>query len=135
MVCGRPDRRRNNATAHQFMAIFGWESLKQDELYTRKADRQPAYEPLYDVDPRTGAAVEVFYADDVLAKSFGRYPGWWSCQRGSLPDGLPTGPFATSYAAYRNVAKGRISSREFGTRNVNADTVRTRRFLETPDRV
>jgi hypothetical protein len=21
------------------MAIFGWESLKQDELYTRKADR------------------------------------------------------------------------------------------------
>lgn len=29
----------NNATAHQLMAIFGWESLKQAELYTRKADR------------------------------------------------------------------------------------------------
>ena len=46
-------------------------------------------EPLYDFDPRTGAAIEVFYADDLLAKSFGTRPGWfwWSCRRGSLPDG------------------------------------------------
>jgi hypothetical protein len=64
------------------------------------------HEPLYDVDPRTGAAIEVFFADDVLAKSFGTRPGWfwWSCRRGHMPDGLPSGPFATSYAAYRNVA-------------------------------
>jgi hypothetical protein len=42
----------------------------------------------------------------VLARSFGTRPGWfwWSCRRGFLPDGLPTGPFATSYAAYRNIA-------------------------------
>jgi hypothetical protein len=71
-----------------------------------KAGQCPPPEPLYDVDPRTGAAVEIFYADDVLAKSFGTRPGWfwWSCRRGFLPDGQPTGPFGTSYAAYRNVA-------------------------------
>jgi len=73
---------------------------------TSKSDRPDRYEPLYDVDPRTGAAIEVFFGDAVLAKSFGKRPGWfwWSCRRGHLPDGLPTGPFATSYAAYRNVA-------------------------------
>lgn len=72
---------------------------------SHSVQRDP-HEPLYDVDPRTGAAIEVFYADNVLAKSFGTRPGWfwWSCRRGSLPDGLPTGPFATSYAAYRNIA-------------------------------
>jgi integrase len=30
----------NGATAHQLMAIFGWETLKQAELYTRRADRK-----------------------------------------------------------------------------------------------
>jgi len=66
-----------------------------------------AYEPLYDFDPQTGASVEVFYADGVLAKSFGRDSGWfwWSCQGGFLP-GAPTGPFATSYAAYRDALDG-----------------------------
>ena len=33
--------------------------------------RRAAFEPIYDVDPRTGASVEVFFADHVLAKSFG----------------------------------------------------------------
>jgi hypothetical protein len=71
-----------------------------------RAQQHDAHEPLYDVDPRTGAAIEVFYADHVLAKSFGARPGWfwWSCRRGVLPEDLPSGPFATSYAAYRNVA-------------------------------
>jgi hypothetical protein len=68
--------------------------------------RRPLYEPLCDVDPRTGDSVEVFYADDVLAKSFGRHAGWfwWSCQVGCLPKGPPSGPFTTSYLAYRNAA-------------------------------
>ena len=68
--------------------------------------QRPQYEPLYDIDPRTGASIEVFYADRVLAKSFGTQPGWfwWSCRQGCLPDDLPTGPFTTSYAAYRNIA-------------------------------
>lgn len=30
----------NGATGHQLMAIYGWESPKQAELYTRKADRR-----------------------------------------------------------------------------------------------
>jgi len=78
-----------------------------------KTGRRSILEPLYDIDPRTGASVEIFYADRVLAKSFGTRPGWfwWSCRRGFLPDGLPTGPFATSYAAYRNIASGWITGR------------------------
>ena len=68
--------------------------------------RRATYEPLYEIDPRSGASIEVFYADRVLAGSFDTRPGWfwWTCQRGFLPDGLPTGPFASSYAAYRNFA-------------------------------
>jgi integrase len=30
----------NGATSHELMAIFGWETLKQAELYTRRADRK-----------------------------------------------------------------------------------------------
>ena len=62
-----------------------------------------AHEPLY-VDPQTGATIEVFYADRAL-ETFGRCgAGWFWCSRGRgfSPDGSPTGPFATSYAAYRN---------------------------------
>jgi hypothetical protein len=73
--------------------------------------RRPAYEPLYDIDPRTGASIEVFYADHILAESFGRRGAgwcWWSCQPGCLPGGPPTGPFATSYAAYRDARTARI---------------------------
>ena len=69
--------------------------------------RHTAREPLYDLDPRTGASVEIFYADPAVARSFGTSDAgwfWWSCQSGSLPHELPTGPFGTSYAAYRNFA-------------------------------
>jgi len=68
--------------------------------------RYTACEPLYDIDPQTGASVEIFYADRALATSFGARAGWfwWACQPGFLPGGLPIGPFATSYAAYRNFA-------------------------------
>jgi hypothetical protein len=60
-------------------------------------------EPLFDVHPQTGVSFEVFYADRAL-ETFGRRgSGWfWWCRRpGFAPDGLATGPFATSYAAYR----------------------------------
>jgi hypothetical protein len=68
--------------------------------------RRAAGEPLYDFDARTGATVEVFYADRVLAKSFGTRPGWfwWTCRPGFLPDVPPRGPFASGYLAYRNIA-------------------------------
>ena len=61
-------------------------------------------EPLYDVHPRAGARVEVFWMDAALAASFGLGSAgwaWWSCSRGLTPDSLPRGPFATSYGAYR----------------------------------
>jgi hypothetical protein len=68
------------------------------------AKRRAVLEPLYETDPRTGVSIEIFYADHVLAKSLGRHPGWfwWSCQSGFLPVGEPTGPFGTSYTAYRD---------------------------------
>ena len=74
-------------------------------------------EPLYDIDPQTGDTVEIFYADGALAKSFGTRPGWhwWSCRRGSPPDGAVTGPFPTSYRAYR-AALGLKSAVPFGKR-------------------
>jgi hypothetical protein len=73
-------------------------------IVTARAARRAAYEPLYDIDPHTGASIEVFYADRVLAESFGTRAGWfwWACQHGRLPDDPPIGPFATSYTAYRN---------------------------------
>lgn len=68
--------------------------------------RHTAYEPLYDIDPQTGATVEIFYADSALARSFGTLGAgwfWWSCQPDFQP-GQATGPFGTSYTAYRNFA-------------------------------
>ncbi len=64
----------------------------------------PRHQPLFDVHPWTGATIEVFYADRAL-ETFGRCgAGWFWCsrRRGFAPDGPPTGPFATSYAAYRH---------------------------------
>jgi hypothetical protein len=63
----------------------------------------PRPAPLFDVDPRTGISIEVFYADSRL-ETFGRGGAGWFWQtrrRGYPPEGQPTGPFATSYAAYR----------------------------------
>lgn len=60
--------------------------------------------PLYDIEPHTGGCIEVFYADGVLARSFGMQgPGWcwWTCQPGCLP-GPASSTFATSYRAYRD---------------------------------
>jgi hypothetical protein len=67
--------------------------------------RRAALEPIYDTEPHTGASVEVFYADRVLAKSFGTSAGWfwWTCRRGLLPHDRPTGPFPNSYLAYREL--------------------------------
>ena len=61
------------------------------------------HEPLFDIHPMTGASIEVFFADGLA--TFGRGGAgwfWWSRRRGCSPDGSPTGPFATSYAAYRH---------------------------------
>ncbi|HWS08967.1 MAG TPA: hypothetical protein VN362_14105 [Xanthobacteraceae bacterium] len=73
-------------------------------VVTSKSAPYPQHEPFYDVDPRTGASVEVFFADHWLAKSFGTRAGWfwWACQCGCLPEEPPTGPFLNSYLAYRD---------------------------------
>jgi hypothetical protein len=66
--------------------------------------QRAAHAPLYDIHPRTGVSIEVFYADRTL-ETFGRCGAgwfWWSRRRGFSPNGSPTGPFATSYAAYRH---------------------------------
>jgi hypothetical protein len=66
--------------------------------------QRPRGEPLFDVHPQTGISIEVFWADRAL-ETFGRGgAGWfvWQRQRGFPPVGSPTGPFATSYAAYRH---------------------------------
>ena len=66
--------------------------------------QRPRREPLYDVHPHTGVSIEVFYSDRTL-ETFGRCGAgwfWWPRRRGCSPDGSPTGPFSTSYAAYRH---------------------------------
>ena len=67
------------------------------------------HEPLFDIHPVTGASVEVFYADRTL-ETFGRGGVgwfWWPRRRGFAPDDRATGPFPTSYSAYRNALEPR----------------------------
>jgi hypothetical protein len=62
------------------------------------------HEPLFDVHPLTGVSIEVFYSDRTL-ETFGRGGAgwfWWPRRPGYSPVGPATGPFATSYAAYRH---------------------------------
>jgi hypothetical protein len=67
--------------------------------------RRPArHEPLFDIHPLTGVTIEVLYWDRTL-ETFGRGGAgwfWWSRRRGFSPACPATGPFATSYAAYRH---------------------------------
>jgi hypothetical protein len=68
----------------------------------------------------TGASIEVFFADRLA--TFGRGGAgwfWWSRRRGCSPDGSPTGPFATSYAAYRHamISFGAPRSDNYGLRD------------------
>jgi hypothetical protein len=67
-------------------------------------------QPIHDVHPLTGISIEVFWADSTL-ETFGRRGAgwfWWSRRRGCSPDGSPTGPFATSYAAYRHAMNAAV---------------------------
>ncbi len=71
---------------------------------TSKLERRTAHGPLYDVDPQTGVSIEVFYVDRALETFSRRGAGWfwWARRPGFSPDGPATGPFASSYAAYRH---------------------------------
>jgi len=71
---------------------------------TSNPKQRAAREPLYDINPETGVSIEIFYADRTL-ETFGRGGAgwfWWSRRSGSAPEGPATGPFASSYAAYRH---------------------------------
>jgi hypothetical protein len=74
---------------------------------------RPRREPLFDFHPQTGISIEVFYSDRTL-ETFGRGGAAWFWQtrrRGYPPEGHATGPFATSYAAYRHAMNtARVSS-------------------------
>jgi hypothetical protein len=75
--------------------------------------KQPARrQPLYDTDPQTGVSIEVFYADRALETFSRRGAGWfwWARRRGFSPEGPATGPFPSSYAAYRHALNGATSS-------------------------
>ncbi len=78
--------------------------------------QRPCREPLFDVHPQTGALIEVFYADRTL-ETFGRGGSgwfWWNRRRGFSPDGPATGPFSTSYAAYRDALLATGFESQFG---------------------
>lgn len=62
-------------------------------------------DPARESDPHALPNVEVFYYDDgatdTYALDHGHEPGWywWPCFPGCLPDGEPSGPFATEAEA------------------------------------
>ena len=62
-----------------------------------------AFEPLFEINPQTGATVEVFFADRAL-ETFGRCgAGWfWCARRRGYLAGSAQGPFAMRYAASRH---------------------------------
>ncbi len=81
---------------------------------------------LCEIDPTTGATIEIFCADRVMAQSFGAHAaGWYWRERGS--PNPPSGPFIVCLDAYRDAV---ARSREAGSPSsciASADTVRTRR--------
>jgi hypothetical protein len=62
------------------------------------------FEPLYDTDPHTGASVEVFYADAVLAASFGASAGWVLVV---LPPRKPAGEATGAFSYWLPRVRGR----------------------------
>jgi hypothetical protein len=87
---------------------------------------QPSrHDPLYDIDAETGVSIEVFYADRTLETFGGCGSGWfwWPRRRGFSPDGPATGPFATSYAAYRHALGTALGtgSDNFKTLRINSE--------------
>ena len=57
---------------------------------------------MYEIDPRGGETIEIFYADSAFAQSFGaRGAGFYWRKRGCSPD-VPSGPFIVCLDAYRD---------------------------------
>jgi hypothetical protein len=82
---------------------------------------------LYEIDPTTGATIEIFCADRVVAQSFGaQAAGWYWRQRGS-PNLMPSGPFIVCLDAYRDALARSHEVESPPSCIASADTVRTRR--------
>jgi hypothetical protein len=64
---------------------------------------------LYEIDPRSGQTIGIFYADEAFAQSFGaRGAGFYWRKRGCSFD-VPSGPFIVCLDAYRD-AMARIAA-------------------------
>jgi hypothetical protein len=60
---------------------------------------------LFEIDVRSGETIEIFYADTVVAQSFGaRGAGFYWRKRGCSPN-TPSGPFIVCLDAYRNATQ------------------------------
>jgi hypothetical protein len=65
---------------------------------------------LYKIDPCSGAAIEIFYADGTFAQSFGaRGAGFYWRKRDCSPD-VPNGPFVVCLDAYRDALDGALQN-------------------------
>jgi hypothetical protein len=59
---------------------------------------------LYEIDPKTGVTIEIFYTDALTAPSYGsRRAGWYWRERGS--PGVESGPFVVCLDAYRDAMR------------------------------
>jgi hypothetical protein len=93
-------------------------------------DRHRNYAPIFDVDPLTGASIEVFYADGLATFRRGGSAGWfwWPRRVGFAPDGPAHGPFATGYRAYCDALHPEArQERLFGVRGCNEVATRIER--------
>jgi hypothetical protein len=72
---------------------------------------------LFDVNPVTGAIIEVFWADRTL-ETFSKGAGWfWQVrERGYAANGPAIGPFFSTYLAYRHALERRTNPPQFGRR-------------------
>jgi len=83
----------------------------------RRCRVPPEHESLFDIDPLTGASIEVFHADRSL-ESFGWLgAGWYWCarQRGSRLQAH--GPFPRSCSAYRAALSAQDLGLNLGTKS------------------
>jgi hypothetical protein len=91
------------------------ETAMRPKTVASDPQRHPKFESIYDLDTRTGATIEVFYADRVLTGTSGAGWHWWKSRPGDVPEWPPVGPFATSYRALKDAIQ-RGAHATFATR-------------------
>ena len=66
---------------------------------------RPAGCTLYEIDPRTGQTIEIFFADSVVAQSFGARGAGFYWRRRDCSSDAPSGPFIVGLDAYRSATQ------------------------------